>query len=118
MRHFVILVSLLLPMVLRAGNKTPPTAAEAYQLVLKAKSFAFGAAGVAGSISATEKAFDIILKEPDAAAQFAKILSSGTAAGQLYALYGLKKTDEAAYEAALGILKKSDVKVLEVSGCE
>src|SRR2546421_11827329 len=66
-----------------------------------AGSFALGGVGVAGTMSAGERALREVLRKPDAVARLETMLINASPAGKLYALLGLKIRDRAAYERAL-----------------
>ena len=79
--------------------------------------FALGGIGVAGTMSEGERALREILKEPDATARLAKLLSNGSPAGKLYALLGLRIRDRAASERALEKCRALDAKIETARGC-
>jgi hypothetical protein len=83
----------------------------------KTSSFALGGVGVAGTMSAGERALREVLKDPDAVAQLQRLLQDASPAGQLYALLGLRMRDRAAYEQALGKCRSIDAKVETMRGC-
>lgn len=83
----------------------------------KASSFALGGVGVAGTMSAGERALREVLKEPDAVARLQRLLPDATPAGKLYALLGLRLRDRAAYQKALEKFGKIDAKVETARGC-
>jgi hypothetical protein len=80
-------------------------------------SFAMGGVGVAGTMSAGERALRQILKEPDAVSRLESMIPNATAAGKLYALLGLRARDRAAYERALEMCRSTDAKVETARGC-
>jgi hypothetical protein len=79
--------------------------------------FALGGIGVAGTMSEGERALREMLKEPDATARLEKLVSSGSPAGKLYALLGLRIRDRAAYERALEKCRTLDGKIETARGC-
>jgi hypothetical protein len=83
----------------------------------KAGSFAMGGVGVAGTMSAGERALRQILKEPDAVWQLERMIPGATPAGKLYALLGLRARDRAAYERALETCRSTYAKVETARGC-
>jgi hypothetical protein len=83
----------------------------------KAGSFAIGGVGVAGTMSAGERALRDVLKEPDAVSKLERMIPNSTPAGKLYALLGLRARDRAAYERALEICWSTDAKVETARGC-
>ena len=88
------------------------------QLALsKTSSFALGGVGVAGTMSAGERALREVLKEPDAVARLERALPDATPAGRLYALLGLRIRDREAYQRALEKCRAIDTKVQTARGC-
>ena len=79
--------------------------------------FALGGIGVAGTMSEGERALREVLKESDGPARLEKLLADASAAGQLYALLGLRLRDRAAYARALEKLRTTDAKVQTARGC-
>jgi len=82
-----------------------------------AGSFALGGVGVAGTMSAGERALREVLKKTDAVARLEAMISNASPAGKLYALLGLKIRDRAAYERALEKCRSTDAKVETARGC-
>ncbi|HSV63203.1 MAG TPA: hypothetical protein VLH83_07630 [Chthoniobacterales bacterium] len=82
-----------------------------------AGSFALGGVGVAGTMSAGERALRDVLKKPDAVARLEAMIPNASPAGKLYALLGLKIRDRAAYERALEKCRSTDAKVETARGC-
>jgi hypothetical protein len=83
----------------------------------KAGSFAIGGVGVAGTMSAGERALRDVLKKPDAVSRLERMIPNATPAGKLYALLGLRSRDRAAYETALESCRSTDAKVETARGC-
>jgi hypothetical protein len=83
----------------------------------KTSSFALGGVGVAGTMSAGERALREVLKEPDAVPRLERLLPDASPAGQLYALLGLRDRDRATYQKALAKLRRNDAKVKTARGC-
>ena len=94
-----------------------PLRAERIEGLQTAGSFALGGVGVAGTMSAGERALREILKNPDAVFRLEALLSNASPAGKLYALLGLKIRDRAAYERALEKCRTLDSKVETARGC-
>ena len=67
----------------------------------KTTTFALGGVGYAGVMSEGERTLREILKEADAPKRLASVLPNASAAGQLYALLGLRLRDRATYDRAL-----------------
>ena len=82
-----------------------------------AGSFALGGVGVAGTMSAGERALRDVLREPDAVRRLEALIPNATPAGKLYALLGLRLRDRAAYERALEKCRTVDAKVETARGC-
>jgi hypothetical protein len=82
-----------------------------------AGSFALGGIGVAGTMSAGERALREVLKQRDAAARLEALLPNASPAGKLYALLGLRIRDRAAYERALEKCRSTDATVETARGC-
>ena len=82
-----------------------------------AGSFALGGVGVAGTMSASERALREVLKRQDAVARLEALVPNASPAGKLYALLGLKIRDRAAYERALEKCRTIDAKVETARGC-
>ena len=82
-----------------------------------AGSFAMGGVGVAGTMSAGERALREVLRKPDAVARLEAMIPNASPAGKLYALLGLKIRDHAAYERALEKCRALDAKVQTARGC-
>jgi hypothetical protein len=85
--------------------------------VEKAGTFALGGVGVAGTMSAGERALREVLKKPDAVAQLEALIPNASPSGKLYALLGLRTRDRAAYERALEKCRSTDAKVQTARGC-
>jgi hypothetical protein len=97
-----------------AADAKRPT--NAYEMLRTTKVFAMGPVGFAGTRSSTEMAFRSLLKQPDAPAQFAKLLSSATPEGRIYALLGLKSVDEKAFTVAFPKFRQSKMEIHSVGG--
>jgi hypothetical protein len=82
-----------------------------------AGSFALGGIGVAGTISAGERALREVLKQPDAVTELEALLPNASPAGKLYALLGLRVRDRAACGRALEKYRALDAKVETARGC-
>src|SRR5256714_11531996 len=80
-------------------------------------SFALGGVGVAGTMSAGERALLEVLKQPDAVARLEAMLANASPAGKLYGLLGLRIRDPAAYERALEKCRSTDAIVATARGC-
>ena len=80
-------------------------------------SFALGGVGVAGTMSAGERALREVLKQPDAVARLEAMLPNASPAGKLYALLGLRVRDRAAYERALEKCRSLEATVETARGC-
>jgi hypothetical protein len=92
-------------------------AAEADGGLQSTGSFALGGIGVAGTMSAGERALREVLKKQDAVARLEALLPGASPAGKLYALLGLRIRDRAAYERALQKCGTTDATVETARGC-
>ena len=79
--------------------------------------FALGGVGYAGIMSEGERTLREVLKESDAARRLESMLPNASAAGQLYALLGLRLRDRAAYQRELEKYRAKDAKVQTMRGC-
>ena len=79
--------------------------------------FALGGVGVAGTMSAGERALRALLNQPDAVAQLEALVSSASPAGKLYGLLGLRLRDRAAYARALEKCRAIEANVETARGC-
>ena len=94
-----------------------PLRATSETALQKTTTFALGGVGYAGIMSEGERMLRDILKEPDAAKQLESVLPSASAAGQLYALLGLRLRDRPAYQRALEKYRANDATVPTMRGC-
>ena len=94
-----------------------PVHAASETALQKTTTFALGGVGFAGIMSEGERMLREILKEADAATRLESVLPKASAAGQLYALLGLRLRDRAAYERALEKYRANDAKVQTMRGC-
>ena len=94
-----------------------PLRAERIEGLQTAGSFALGGVGVAGTMSAGERALREILNNPDAVSRLEALLPNASPAGKLYAILGLRVRDRAAYERALEKFRATDAKVETARGC-
>jgi hypothetical protein len=83
----------------------------------KTATFAMGGVGIAGVMSEGERTLREILQEADAAARLESMLPKASAAGQLYALLGLRLRDRAAFQRALEKYRANDANVATMRGC-
>jgi hypothetical protein len=88
-----------------------------YDTVKSAQWFAIGGIGITGVTSQEELAFRKIHAAPDAAPQLRKLLSEGTPAGKMYALFGLKQLDAPDYETVVKPFRESKTPVRRIQGC-
>jgi hypothetical protein len=87
------------------------------QALRKTATFALGGVGFAGVMSEGERLLREVLKEPDAARRLESLLPDASAAGQLYALLGLRLRDRVAYQQALEKYRANDANVQTMRGC-
>jgi hypothetical protein len=83
----------------------------------KTESFADVAIGLGGAPSAEVCAFSILMREPDAAQVFVRLVREAGDAGQLYALSGLYLLDHDRYSLELPKYESSQAYVSTVFGC-
>jgi hypothetical protein len=94
-----------------------PLQAASETALQKTTIFALGGVGYAGIMSQGERTLREILKESDAPRRLESVLPNASAAGQLYALLGLRLRDRAAYQRALEEYRAQDAKVQTMRGC-
>lgn len=112
MKHWILGVAAVLFLTVVC-----PLPAERIEGLETAGSFALGGIGVAGTMSAGERALRDVLKQPDAVARLEAMLPSASPAAKLYVLLGLHVRDRAAYERALEKCRGIDAKVETARGC-
>jgi hypothetical protein len=93
------------------------SAADADSTLRKITTFAVGGVGVAGIMSEGERALREVLKQSDAVARLESSLPHASAAGQLYALLGLRTRDREVYQRALARYGQRDASVETMRGC-
>ena len=86
-------------------------------ILRKADRFALGGVGDAGTMSEGERALREVLSQSDAVARLENMLPQASAAGQLYALLGLRARDHDAYQRALIKYGQRDISVQTMRGC-
>jgi hypothetical protein len=94
-----------------------PISAASEAALQKTMTFALGGVGYAGAMSEGERTLREILKESDAPKRLESVLPNASAAGQLYALLGLRLRDRAAYERALEKYRTNNANVQTMRGC-
>jgi RNA polymerase sigma factor (sigma-70 family) len=92
-------------------------ARKAYNSLKAVTFFAVGGVGDDGEISQGEQALRLLLKEPDRAAVFARLARDAGTEGRLYALVGLRLTDEKTFLAEANRLANSKAAATLMSGC-
>ena len=108
-RIFFLLAAALLTTVQPAGAESDD--------LQSAGSFALGGVGVAGTMSAGERALREVLRKQDAVGRLEAMIPDASPAGKLYALLGLRIRDRAAYERAMEKYRTVDAKVETARGC-
>jgi len=93
------------------------SAVDADSTLRKITSFALGGVGVTGVMSEGERALREVLKQSDAVARLESSLPHASAAGQLYALLGLRTRDREVYQRALARYGQRDASVQTMRGC-
>ena len=91
--------------------------AQASATLQEATTFAMGGTGVAGKMSEGERALRGVLARSDAVARLERMLPGSSAAGQLYALLGLRSRDRVAYKRALDAYGHRNAAVQTMRGC-
>jgi hypothetical protein len=114
LRLAALIVLGLLAGNIRLGAAEP---ADADAILRKTGSFALGGVGVAGTMSEGERALREVLKQSDAVARLESMLPQASAAGQLYALLGLRARDRDAYKRALAAYGQRNATVQTMRGC-
>lgn len=94
-----------------------PIPAASETALQKTTIFALGGVGYAGIMSEGERTLREILKEADAAKRLESVLPNASAAGQLYALLGLRLRDRATYQRALEKHRVKNANVETMRGC-
>lgn len=97
--------------------KNPPTREAAVSLLLGTNTFAGHMIRDGGDISAQVVAFQVILRDPDAAAAFRWLLQNANTAGRLYALCGLRMTDRTTFDQVVGSYRTDKSEVRAMFGC-
>jgi len=111
-----ILLALLLP----ACQSTPdltPEGRKAFTLLQKAQRFTDDAVGDGGETPPEVRALCVLWKERAPADAFRELLRSGTTAGKLYALCGLREAAPETFEKEVGALRQSREEVAIQFGC-
>ena len=114
MRAFKPFLTRIVALLLLA---TPLPAANASSQVERARVFAVGGVGYAGTMSEGEKSLRAVLKQSDAVARLDSLLPNASAAGELYIPLGLRLRDHTAYKRALARCAEHDATVETMRGC-
>ena len=88
----------------------------AYRSLLRARTFAVGLVGPAARVPREEHALRLLLRDPNAASLLTALFGQATAAGQLYALLGLRTRQHDISEHASALRQRSDEVVVR-NGC-
>ena len=88
----------------------------AYRSLLRARTFAVGLVGPAARVPREEQALRLLLHDPDAVSLLTALLDHATAAGQLYALLGLRIRLHDISERASALRRRTDEVVVR-NGC-
>jgi hypothetical protein len=83
----------------------------------RADVFAIGPISEDATTSDEERSLRTLLKKPNASEKLSEFLRSGSAAGQLYALLGLRLHDRDAFERAVPDFLRRDDMVTAMTGC-
>jgi hypothetical protein len=115
-RIFGLLAAVVLPTI-GPDRAVADSGLKSLRVIEDAGSFSLGGVGVAGTMSAGERALREVVSRTDAVYQLEAVLPTASPAGKLYALLGLKIRDRAAYERALEKFRTLDAKVETARGC-
>jgi hypothetical protein len=115
-RIFRLLAAVLVSTIF-SGGAVADSGLKSLRVIENTGSFALGGVGVAGTMSAGERALCEVLERTDAVFQLQAVLPTASPAGKLYALLGLRIRDRAAYERALEKCRTIDAKVETARGC-
>lgn len=96
---------------------TASATAGAYDSVKEAQEFAIGGIGVAGTLSKSELALREVRDGPRAEEQLRKLLSGGTQAGRMYALYGLCQLGAPDYDRLAEPYRWNHSRLKRIQGC-
>jgi len=117
----------VLALILKAPQLTPGPKHEspdlkdpmslASAILERAPGFSSVAVGEAAITPSEVLAWRVILQSPEADATFKRLLASGSVAGRLYALTGLRLTDHAYYQQAVKRMLMSGGSVRTTRGC-
>ena len=102
-----------------AGLRNANTASfpQAFEVVKSADQFSIGLVGIGGVTSRTEVAFRAILMHNKRRDELSSLLMTGTKAGQLYALLGLKLSGDPAFDKVFPKFASDNADVITQSGC-
>jgi hypothetical protein len=117
MRTFPLIALIAIAMLPGVATLNAAAVSSPDSILRKTDSFALGGIGVAGTMSEGERALREVLKQSDAVARLESILPDASAAGQLYALLGLRARDRDAYQRALAKYGQRDTSVQTARGC-
>nr|CAA9220029.1 hypothetical protein AVDCRST_MAG63-446 [uncultured Armatimonadetes bacterium] len=122
MKNLVLLFWLCLSLLVCGGApasalELDATGAAAFLTLKKTTVFALGGVGIRGTITEAEKALRVLRGQKQAADAYRELLRDAPLAGQLYALLGLKWTDERSFRQKVGAYRSISTKVATMSGC-
>jgi hypothetical protein len=100
----------------RSGNQ--PDAGSEFETVRTAEHFSIGAVGAAARISQSEVVFRRILQSPTAASDCRKLVDTGSKAGALYGLLGLKLLRDPGYASSSRRYRTVRDEVIVTKACD
>jgi len=80
----------------------------AYRRLLRARTFAVGLVGPSARVPREERALRMLLEDPNAISLLTALLDGATPAGQLYALLGLRMTQQDISDRAAALRQRTD----------
>lgn len=97
--------------------KLTPSADSAYQALLKVTVYALGPTGIAGTISQSEKDFDLLMEQSNNHQIMLSLTNRASLAGQMYGLLGLRRLRHQLFDQVYNRYADSDQQVTTMSGC-
>jgi len=124
-RSTVTLTALLCAIQCSAADSTDPAnptpspaqAQRAYESLRSVNLFSIGGTGIAGDISEGELAYRTLLASPNGLDLFRHALATGSNEAKLYALCGIRRLDQRAFDSASKALVTANPNVATMVGC-
>jgi len=118
MKHFVIVVFLLIASAVHATALPDEYYDQDVQQLIKTEYFAFGGVGYAGRTSRGEEAFGAIVKKKEAIRYMMAAFEHGNDCARCYALVALRESSPQLYHDSLAWFRKHLPKKIQfMSGC-